>query len=270
MKPPDNCTNEQHSPQGLVARWRLLLAATRDDRLSQGALAVLGVILDRMGNTGTAWPSITRIAIDSGVDRRTVTRALRMLNSLGYLDCERGTTTRTNTYRIGSVIGASMPLAVGARMPPSIRADSPLDQGRGCPQARGTDAPQISFLNQYQESSKEESAKNKEARGRAPCVVDLPSWIPKRQWDDYLDSRREARKSTGKAAQLKLIDKLQQLRADGEDLAAVLDQSTRCGYFDVHPVNEATTSSPRWKRQDPGPPMMKELGVVNHDKPTDL
>lgn len=88
---------------GLLARWKLLRAATRDGRLSRGDVACLGAVLDRInGDTGTAWPSLATIATDALVDRRTVARAVARLVELGYLERESGNRTASNRYAMGS------------------------------------------------------------------------------------------------------------------------------------------------------------------------
>src|SRR5690606_30850161 len=101
MTPP-----EQRSPHGagsgsklggdaskdhnLLARWSLVGAALRDPKLSQGDVAVLWAIAERIGKDGTAWPGYGRLAADTGLHRATVGRAIPKLVARGYLHRQSG------------------------------------------------------------------------------------------------------------------------------------------------------------------------------------
>ena len=86
----------------LLSRWNLLGLAARDAHLSRSDLAVLHAIADRVGDTGTAWPSVRRIAEDARVDQRTVTRSINRLCESGYLIRQSGNFTSSNVYRLGT------------------------------------------------------------------------------------------------------------------------------------------------------------------------
>lgn len=54
----------------------------------------------------------------------------------------------------------------------------------------------------------------------------IPDWIPQDAWQGYLDMRRKIRKAmTDRAVQL-AINTLHRLKEQGQDIGAVLDQST--------------------------------------------
>lgn len=124
-----------NASSGLLACWKILLAALRDPRLTPGACACLAMILDRLNDAGTAWPSINTVARDAGVDRATAVRSIKLLVDLGYLERDSGNRTSSNRYRIGRCaaaprcsdaprrkdapgVGAAMRLRVGAAVRP--------------------------------------------------------------------------------------------------------------------------------------------------------
>ena len=85
-------------------RWAKLAArAVADRRLNATDVRVLAAIGIYAGRDGTAWPSQDRIAVDVGVERATVCRAIKRLRICGYLDRYRRRTPRghfRNVYRL--------------------------------------------------------------------------------------------------------------------------------------------------------------------------
>lgn len=125
------------SDHGLLARWKLAFAAATDSRLAPTDRTVLMVILERMNETGVAWPSMVLIARDAKADRSSVVRSLRRLTDCGYLERESGDRTASNRYRMGRCnatprrevaprckpapgVGAKQHLSVGAALHPEL------------------------------------------------------------------------------------------------------------------------------------------------------
>ena len=66
----------------------------------------------------------------------------------------------------------------------------------------------------------------------------LPDWLPLPEWEGFLAMRKKIKKvPTDRAIDL-LIMKLEKLRADGEDVGQVLDQSTMGNYQGLFPVRQ--------------------------------
>lgn len=66
----------------------------------------------------------------------------------------------------------------------------------------------------------------------------LPEWLPLIPWQGYVDMRKKQRKPlTERAMELRIAD-LAKLREEGQDVGAVLDQSTANGWTDVYPLKE--------------------------------
>ena len=67
-------------------------------------------------------------------------------------------------------------------------------------------------------------------------MTSLPSWLPLPEWDGYLAMRKKVKKAPTERAIELLIKKLSGFLADGENIGAVLDQSTMSNWTDVYPV----------------------------------
>lgn len=66
----------------------------------------------------------------------------------------------------------------------------------------------------------------------------IPEWVPAAAWAGYVEMRKKKRAvMTDRAVELRIAD-LAKLKAEGEDIGAVLDQSTANGWTDVYPVKE--------------------------------
>lgn len=91
-----------------------------------------------------------------------------------------------------------------------------------------------------------------------PETYEIPDWIPKIEWDGFVEMRKRNRKPmTDRAVQLAVI-KLDKLRGDGHDPGQVLDQSTANGYQGLFEVkhNGSTSSTTRtFGRSEPSQPI---------------
>lgn len=80
--PPTGTGTLAASPGGSALR---VLGRIRDTRLSPAAKATGAMIVSRFNRAGAAWPSLRTLAADTGLDRRTVRRALGELEAAGIL-----------------------------------------------------------------------------------------------------------------------------------------------------------------------------------------
>jgi hypothetical protein len=71
-----------------------------------------------------------------------------------------------------------------------------------------------------------------------PGIPILPPWVPAQAWKGFAEMRKRIRAPLTPEAIRLTITKLEKLRADGQDIAAVLDQSTQSAYRGVFPVND--------------------------------
>ena len=83
----------------LLAKYLLLVTATRDTRLTASALAVLAAILERYNDReGCARPGAGRLAKDTGRTRRTCQLSVELLIELGYMTTQRGVRKANHYY----------------------------------------------------------------------------------------------------------------------------------------------------------------------------
>lgn len=93
--------------------------------------------------------------------------------------------------------------------------------------------------------------------GDRPAFV-LPDWISADHWQDFVEMRVESKKPMTLRAMQLMVKKLERLRADGEDVNAVLEQSVRNSWTDCYPVSGETRSG-----RSPGRKSSMEFGPVD-------
>ncbi len=64
----------------------------------------------------------------------------------------------------------------------------------------------------------------------------LPDWVPKEEWDDYLEMRKLNRKQPTLKAKKLIIKKLAAMKANGQNISEVLNKSTRSSWIDVFEI----------------------------------
>lgn len=89
------------SDDSLLVKWWGIFHAGKRHRLSGGDLLVYWQLADRFNPaTGTCWPSLTRLAADTGLSIRGVKDSIERLAKCGCIDIvERGNRVRSNRYR---------------------------------------------------------------------------------------------------------------------------------------------------------------------------
>jgi uncharacterized protein YdaU (DUF1376 family) len=111
---------------------------------------------------------------------------------------------------------------------------------RNAPQPQHIDIPNgISPpIAPHGENEPEKPAPKKRKAKPPPAEFDLPEWIPKEPWDQFIEMRRERDKTPTVNAMFLLANRLGKLRDEGHAPAVVLDQSTRNNWIDIYPVKE--------------------------------
>ena len=86
---------------GLIARWECLERAYGDDALQASDLRVLFQILRRLNTeSGSCYPSLSRLASDARVNRTSVVRSIRRLEERRYIERTSGSVHAPNEYRM--------------------------------------------------------------------------------------------------------------------------------------------------------------------------
>jgi hypothetical protein len=78
--------------------------------------------------------------------------------------------------------------------------------------------------------------KEYEKRGTAQAPIVLPDWMPKVEWDSFVEFRISIRKPLKARAIILAIKTLSALRAQGHDVGAVIDQSVMNGWAGLFPT----------------------------------
>lgn len=239
--------------------------------MSAAYVAVLWSILDRMNDAGECWPSLSRIAEDAGVDRRTASRAIEALSSSGLLRVQSGSRTSTNVYRLGTgesankCAGDSAHTCTGESAPTGESATSGemIHLGRGeSVQKVGANLPDKpttkNLLKENQEKAREKQA------SKRPVVIEsdhLPDWMPRELWQEWKQHR--GRKLTP-VAEKNAFRKLDALRTQGHCPAKVIRRSLENGWAGLFADERGTET-----RADGATPAIKAVGVIQRDPRTE-
>ena len=89
-----------HRSITLLDKWRFVMQAIPDKRLTAGDLRCLVAIADCYNsNKGRAWPSYSYISQKTGLSRSAIARSVGKLDALDIIHKVSGGTGRANTYR---------------------------------------------------------------------------------------------------------------------------------------------------------------------------
>lgn len=81
-------------------------------------------------------------------------------------------------------------------------------------------------------------------------AVSLPEWLPADAWEAWLEIRAKSRAPNTPRALRLAITELAKLKASGQDVRAVLEQSTLRGWRGVFPIKgDQQASSPLYRRE---------------------
>lgn len=137
------------------------------------------------------------------------------------------------------------------------------------------DAPSIdqALLEECPSPSPSPLPKEPKSKAQKPASpsFDLPDWVPVDSWNDFVAMRKASRNPMAEAAMRLAVAKLDELRAQGNDPKAVLDQSTLRSWRGLFPVKVETSAGPAapqkprfddWFRSDAGiTRKASELGI---------
>jgi DNA-binding transcriptional ArsR family regulator len=189
---------------------------------------VLLILGNRADEQGYLYPSITWIEQRTGLSRRTVQRHLQALEEKGLLT--RQLREKDGGQRTSDAL--QLPLDQpglfqtkgGDMVTPPRATVTP----RGCHgDTQGGD-----MVSPYTQEVKHKSSKTKAS------AFALPDWVPTENWKHFEEMRRKLKKAMTDRAKQMIVNALDKLRAEGENIAAVLDQSTLKCWTDVYPVKK--------------------------------
>jgi hypothetical protein len=190
-------------------------------RLPTNEKFILLMLANYADQDGKCWPSIARLAADTGLHESSVKRALHVLRSYsGLVGIESGGGVQSNRYVLGFDVIHRM-LGEGVQAEPGFCVSSGGVQGE----------PPGGFRVSYEPINEPISEPTK-----APAAP-LPSWVPADAWE--LWRKHRGRKLTAQARKAQL-SKLATLRLQGHDPAAVIALAIESGWSTFYPPRPAT------------------------------
>lgn len=216
---------------------KTMTAVWTGSSMSGSGLLMLLALADFSDDDGNSYPAVATLARKCRMQPRNANYILKALQESGELQVRPNEGPNgTNRYRIvlralqGSAgVQADAWVQHSAR-PPATHCAKPLQPS--------ADKPSL---------NRQETSRG--ARQRAPkfdaCAIDLPDWLPRAAWADWVADRAERRKPISSIAAAKQLKKLAALRTDGHDPVAVLDHSIANGYQGLFAPNTVLSRTAR-------------------------
>lgn len=209
--------------------------------------AVAGVLAYHANPDGrNSYPSMSTIAAKAGFKtRRHAQRVIRRLEKKGIIVAETdksGGRSRTTRYRFNMGNSGQADALSAEESATESASTEALNCDNSAPKQRSG----------YRTKGPERSRKENNATSQASPLNKpvLPDWLPVENWNSYLDMRKQIRRPATTAAIPLLIQQLDKWRNQGQDVTAILDQSTMnswAGLFEVgggrQPKAQITTGS---------------------------
>lgn len=201
----------------MAACWPLQMPPTQK--------AVLISLADNANDQGYCWPSIATISQRTCFGKTAVIEAIKWLEEGGYLSAERHNGRHT-AYLLNlsnlSVCRTGSGNAPVRETDMTCPADGPhLSASRTTP-VRQTDT-------NHKEPSLTVIKSNRHKRAQAPAV-ELPEWLPEKNWGEWLEHRRLIKKPMSPLAEKLAIDGLTKFRARGLDPVHVIHNAIVNGW----------------------------------------
>ena len=206
------------------------------------------------GDDNFCWPSIPTLATMTCFSERAIQNAIKLLEDCKIVVADRSNGRHTKYFLHPenfdpSHINSAPTPARAAPVPPqevhgypriscagTPAGDAPLPpQEMRQPPQEMRQPPQEVPSNRKEPERTGKSLKTKAQKNPLP-EIELPDWIPEKAWSDYLDMRIEKKKVPTVKAIALLFAKLSDMRDAGQDLKAVLDNSTMNGWTGIFPV----------------------------------
>lgn len=215
---------------------------------------------------GSLHPSIDTLAKKIRVSESQARRLLRKLMADGFISVVGneygGAPGMSRHYRVHVEKLRAMPdinPTGGADDTGSTDATGSMgarDGSHGCAETGSTGATQTTTISTIEPPLKEKRGK----KTAEVITVAIPEWVPAQPWSDYIAMRAEKKKApTNRAVEL-LIAALKKMVDAGQDIAEVLNASTRNGWTDVYPVRAQAGAA-----QAPS-----ERGRTSYDRTSDI
>lgn len=195
------------------------------DRCAEFGVDALGVYvqLAKLQRAGKCWPGIAYLKKRLGIRPATVIAATRLLEGAGFIRIQK-TRGKGNVYELAhfrqSASEVELEAISTAETHGVSEAETVMTVSRNSQTvSQTTERP----VPPRKPNKTLEPRLNEQDNGAS--ALQLPDWVPEESWQDFLEMRRELRKFPTIHAQDLLVRKLGQLRNEGHDPKAVLEQS---------------------------------------------
>lgn len=228
-----------------------VMKACRPLQMPSSPKAVLMALADYADESGACWPSIPTLCEYTCLSERTVHAAIKWLEQAKVVVGDRSNGRHT-TYVVDANSYQQPPQQLHPRSSctPANAAVTPAAAAVVPPQIPQSPPQQLRSNNQ--EPPKEQPGTKKQ-NVRAPkadkvefdsSVIDLPDWLPRDSWTDWVQHRIAVKAPMTERAAHMAVKHLDKLRAAGNDPVAVIEQSVRSGkWTDLYPLRDQQQKS---------------------------
>lgn len=206
-------------------------------RHSGSELLMLLALADFSDDGGSSFPAVSTLARKCRMQPRNANYILKALQASGELQVRPNEGPNgTNRYRI--VLAALQPVAG-------------VQSGAGVQRVART--PAMECAKPLQPSADKPPMNHHEpsrvARKRAAVfdasAIELPDWLPRSVWTEWVADRQERRKPISSRAASQQLKRLAEFREQGHDPARVIEHSIANGYQGLFPPNDAPRGAGR-------------------------
>jgi hypothetical protein len=217
--------------------------------LSGAELKVWLVYLTRADESGIAWPGRKSISDCTGLYDDSISAARRRLVEKGWLRRE-GFHRKADGTLLGSLrFRVMVPDAGEKPVPEKYRhrrktgaGEIPATDAGKTTAADAGKTPARSRTNEVEPEKKNHKAR---AEQQPSLGMSLPTWIPADAWDAFKEMRRKIRKPMTERAESLAITKLAELKAEGQDVRSVIEQSVLSCWAGLFPVKRTNGNGHR-------------------------
>jgi len=224
----------------------VMTAVWARSRHAGSELLMLLALADYSDDDGNSYPAVASLARRCRMTPRNSNYILSALQLSGELRVLKNEGPKgTNRYRI-------MLSQLGTQ---ALKPASPLK--RTSPLKPASATPEAGFPKPLKPASDEPSLNRQEpskvARKRAAAfdasAIELPDWLPRPIWADWVADRRERRKPISSRAAAGQLKRLADLRNEGHEPEAVIGNSIANGYQGLFAPTDTRSGSGRAARQ---------------------
>jgi hypothetical protein len=199
--------------------------------IPEGKLVAIAIASHCFRKSLSCWPSVALLAQECQITKRQIFNVLSQLKSVGYLSIKR----RSRQTAILTLHPDKMSDLRG-----ELHFTSETLQGEihNTPEVKSTSLRGEIHFTRNKEEPVRTGKSNVNHKPVAPLLFDvqsLPEWLPLDSWEGFLEMRKKIRAPMTDRATYLILKKLGELRKQGHDPAALLDEATERGWRTVFP-----------------------------------